>query len=100
MGLFKKKKPEQEYRVLIKDPSGDREEQWVLSEEQASKYVNEQGIAYAIVFEQDGQSKALLCHKKVWENYDDFKLIAENQSLSQEEKKQQMLKLMKELSPA
>ena len=98
MKLFERKKTKQEYRVLIKTQTGDREEQWVLSEEQAKKYVGKQGVAYAIVFYQDEQPKALLCSKKVWDNYDKFGQIAHNPSLSQEEKKQQMLKLMKELS--
>lgn len=93
--LLKKGRARRVYQVLIKGPwEGVKEDHWELSDEQVRKFVDAEGIAYAICPYKKGEPQYSLVAKRLWERMEDVEKIMGNPGLSPEEQQQEIRKLI------
>jgi hypothetical protein len=104
------------YRVRIKGPFGPfvgmdvdelaetamkemdevREEEWELTDEQAARFVREDGYAYVMTVFREGTPQLCLTQKEVWEDPASFAGIVSDAALSPEQKREEIQRLIME----
>jgi hypothetical protein len=72
--------------VLMGEMDEVREEEWELTDEEAARFVHEDGHAYAMTVFKEGAPQLYLTRKEVWEDPESFAGVLNDATLSPEQK--------------
>jgi hypothetical protein len=83
--------------VVIREPNDQvREDLWPVDTDTVTQFADAEGKVYVVSHLDAGKSKYNFVSKRVWDNYDRMIEVMMNPSLSNEQKKSQMQKIMGE----
>lgn len=82
------------FRTLMGQMDEVREEEWELTDEQAARFVRDDGYAYAMTVFRQGEPELYLTQKEVWEDPERFADIQNDTALSPEEKIEEIDRLI------